>query len=214
MDAKGHADQRPWAVRESILFRVQFNSLHVVSGQQAVAKGAHLSPSDPLRQKQPQVTTAPTSLQIGRHILTSQHPGQLAQALPGLGVISIEDDETGSAFLVKKICAQGYFTLQMGKQVAHVEGFVDADVAAVINLAGVQVPTLDETLGQHQGWAGEFCVWDQQAFALYHRITSIARLGGAQQAEAQLRAIITPGRSAANGKAGPPTQAAAAATCR
>jgi len=77
----------------------------VVSGQQAVAKGAHVLPSDRLRQKQLQVTTAPTSLQIGRHILTSQHPGQLAQALPGLGVISIEDDETGSAFLVKKISA-------------------------------------------------------------------------------------------------------------
>jgi hypothetical protein len=83
----------------------------------------------------------------------------MAQALPALGVICIEDNETGSALLVKKICAQGDLASQVIKQVAHVQGFVDADVAAVVKLAGVQVPTLDKPLGQHQGWPGEFCVW-------------------------------------------------------
>jgi hypothetical protein len=33
----------------------------------------------------------------------------------------IEDDETGSAFLFKKICAQGDLTSQVIKQVAHVQ---------------------------------------------------------------------------------------------
>jgi hypothetical protein len=72
------------------------------------------------------VTTPAAFLQIAGGILVSQHPGQVAQALPGLGAISIEDDETGSAFLVKRICAQRDLTPQMGKQVAYVQRFVDA----------------------------------------------------------------------------------------
>ena len=52
----------------------------------------------------------------------------------------------------------------MIEQVAHVEGFMDADVAAVIQLVGVQIPTLDKPLGQHQGWPREFCIWNWQAF--------------------------------------------------
>ena len=44
--------------------------------------------------------------QIDGDILVSQYPRQTAQTLPGLGVISIEDDETGSAFSVKNMCAQ------------------------------------------------------------------------------------------------------------
>jgi hypothetical protein len=38
--------------------------------------------------------------------------------------------------------------------VAHVQGLVHADVAAVVNLAGVKVPLLDKSLGQHQGRSG------------------------------------------------------------
>jgi hypothetical protein len=59
--------------------------------------------------------------------------------------------------------------LQVIKQVAHVQLFVDADVAAVVKLTGVQVPALDKPLGQHQGWPGEFYVGNWQAFALDHR---------------------------------------------
>ena len=60
--------------------------------------------------------------------------------------------------------------------------FVDADVAAVVELSSVQVPPLDETLGQHQDRAREFCVWNWRAFALNHCTTNIAHLGSAQQA--------------------------------
>jgi len=76
-----------------------------------------------------------------------------------LGVVRVEDDETGSALLAKKISGQGNLTSQVIKQVAHVQWFVDADVAAVVKLVGVQVPPLDKSLGQHQGWARELCVW-------------------------------------------------------
>jgi hypothetical protein len=62
------------------------------------------------------------------------------------------------------VCTQGDLTPQVIKQVAHVQWFVDAGVAAVVELAGVQVPSLDETLGQHQRWTREFCVWNRQAF--------------------------------------------------
>jgi hypothetical protein len=82
----------------------------------------------------------------------------VSQTLPSLGVISIEDEEAGLALLVKKICAQGDLTSQVIKQVAHVQLLVDADVAAVVKLAGVQIPTLDESLSQHQGWPGQFRV--------------------------------------------------------
>jgi hypothetical protein len=126
-----------------------------MSGQQALAKGARLSPTYPLRQKQPQVSTPAASLQVGRNIFSCQRSGQVAQALPGLGVVRIEDEETCPAVLVKKICAQGDLTSQVVKQVAHVQGFVDADVATVVKLAGVKVPSLDKPLGQHQGWSGE-----------------------------------------------------------
>jgi hypothetical protein len=124
-----------------------------------VAKGAHLLPGYRLCQKQPQVATATAFLQIAGNILVGQRSGQVAQVLPGLGVIRVEDDETGSAVLVKKICAQGDLTPQMGKQVVHVEGFVDTDVASIIKLVGVQVPPLDESLDQDQRWAGELWVW-------------------------------------------------------
>jgi nucleotidyltransferase/DNA polymerase involved in DNA repair len=40
----------------------------------------------------------------------------------------------------------------------------------------------DDPLGQHEGWTGEFGVWKEQAFALDHRVISIAHLGGARQA--------------------------------
>jgi hypothetical protein len=124
-----------------------------------VAKSAHLSATYRLRQKQPQVTTAAAVLRIGRYSVSGQFFGQVAQSLPALRVVSIEDEETGSASLVKKICAEGDLTSQVIKQVAHVQWFVDADVAAVVKLPGVQVPTLDEPLGQHHGWAREFFVW-------------------------------------------------------
>ena len=97
-------------------------------------------------------------LQIGLDVLVRQRDGQVAQALPALGIVRIEDDETGSAFLVKKICAQGDLTSQVIKQAAHVQWFVRADVAAVVKLVGVQIPTLDKPLSQHQGWTREFCV--------------------------------------------------------
>jgi hypothetical protein len=100
----------------------------------------------------------------------------------------------GLALLVKKICAKSDLTAQVVKQVAHVQLFVHADIAAVIKLAGVNIPALDKPLGQHQGWPGEFGIWKVQTFALDHRRASIARLGDARQAEARLRAIITPGR--------------------
>ena len=61
---------------------------------------------------------------------------------------------------------------------AHVQGVVHADVAAVVELAGVQVPSLDKPLGQHQGWSREFCIRKQETFALDHRITSVAHPGG------------------------------------
>jgi hypothetical protein len=99
-----------------------------------------------------------------------------------LRVVGIQDEEPGSALLVKKIYAQGDLTSQVIKQVAHVQRFVDTYVAAVVKLAGVQVPTLDKPLGQHQCRAGEFCVWKQQVFALDHRIASIAHLRSARQA--------------------------------
>jgi hypothetical protein len=63
-----------------------------------------------------------------------------------------------------------------------VQLLVDADVAAIVKLAGVKIPALDKPLGQHQGWAGEFGVWEQEAFTLHHRVASIAHLGGARQA--------------------------------
>ena len=43
-------------------------------------------------------------------MLVSQRACHVAQTLSSLGVISIEDDETRSAFLVKKVCAQGDLT--------------------------------------------------------------------------------------------------------
>jgi hypothetical protein len=104
------------------------------------------------------VTTAAALLQIGRNVFSCQRPGQVAQALPGLGVVSIEDEKPRSALLVKKICAQGDLTSQVIEQVAHVQWFVHADVAAIVKLTGVQVPPLDKPLGQYQGWTREFCV--------------------------------------------------------
>ena len=138
-------------------------------------------------------------------VLVRQRAGQMAPALPSLCVVRIEEGETSSAFLVKKICAQGDLTSQVIKQVAHVQWFVDAVVAAVVKLVGVQIPTLDEWLGQHQGRSREFSVRNWQAFTLYHRVISITRWSSAQQAKASLRAIVTPGRSGTNVKARPPT---------
>jgi hypothetical protein len=106
------------------------------------------------------VATTAACLQVGGYVFFGQIPAQMAQTLPSLDVISIQDEETGSAFLVKKICAQGDLTSQVIEQVAHVQGFVDADVAAVIKLAGVQVPPLDKPLSQHQGWPREFGIWE------------------------------------------------------
>ena len=133
-----------------------------------------------------------TSLRIGWNIFFSQLSGEVAQALPSLRVISIEDEETGSTFLVKKICAQGDLTPQVIKQVADVRWFVDADVAAVIKLAGVKVSTLDESLGQRQGWPRELWVWKHQAFALDHRVNSIAHPGSARQAAQQAARSLWP----------------------
>jgi hypothetical protein len=72
---------------------------------ESAAKGEHLSPGDRLCKQQSQVATAAASLQIGGHVFPGQRAGQMAQALPGLGVVRIQDDEAGLALLVKKICA-------------------------------------------------------------------------------------------------------------
>jgi hypothetical protein len=49
-------------------------------------------------------------------------------------------------------------------------------------LARARAHAFDDPLGQHEGWTGEFGVWKEQAFALDHRVISIAHLGGARQA--------------------------------
>jgi hypothetical protein len=83
------------------------------------------------------VTTPAASLQIGRNVLFSQRPGQVAQTIPGLSVIRIQDEVASLTLLVKKICAQDNLTSQVIKQVAHVQWFVDTDVASVVQLVGV-----------------------------------------------------------------------------
>jgi hypothetical protein len=52
-------------------------------------------------------------------------------------------------------------------------------IAPSVQLVGVQVAALDESLGQHQGWTSGLCVWDWQAFRRCHRRTSIARWSSA-----------------------------------
>lgn len=46
-------------------------------------------------------------------------------------------------------------TPQVGEQVTHAEGLVHADVAAVVELPGVQIPPLDKPVDQRQGWTRE-----------------------------------------------------------
>jgi hypothetical protein len=104
------------------------------------------------------VTTATALLQVGGNVFPGQRAGQVAQALLALVVVRVQDDETGLALPVEKVGPQRDLTPQVGKQVAHVQGLVHADVAAVVNLAGVQVPAPDEPLGQYQGRPGEFRV--------------------------------------------------------
>jgi hypothetical protein len=113
-------------------------------------------------------------------------------AIPPRLIICIEDEKPGLAFLVKKICAQGDLTSQVIKQVAHVQWFVDTDVTAVVKLVGMQVPALDKPQGQHQGWSGEFGVWNWRAFRGGHCRISIARWGSVRQAfrRAHCRASI------------------------
>jgi hypothetical protein len=106
-----------------------------------------------------QVTTATAFLQIGRNVLFSQRAGQVARALPALLLVGIQDEKPCSTLLVEQIGAQRDLAPQVGKQVADVQLFVRTDVAAVVKLAGVEIPPLNKSLGQHQGWAGEFGVW-------------------------------------------------------
>jgi len=100
----------------------------------------------------------------------------------GEHIVRIEDEKPGLALLVKKICAESDLTPEVGKQVAHVQLLVDADIGAIVQLLGVQIPALDKPLGQHQGWPGEFYVWNWQTLALDHRVASIARRSSARQA--------------------------------
>jgi DNA-binding NarL/FixJ family response regulator len=46
----------------------------------------------------------------------------------------------------------------MSKQVANVQKLVNADIAAVVKLAGVQIPPLNKLLCQHQSWSRKFTV--------------------------------------------------------
>jgi hypothetical protein len=70
----------------------------------------------------------------------------------------------------------------VGEQIAYVQLFVHTDVAAVVKLAGVKIPALDEPLSQHQSRTGALCIWKWQALAFHHCGTSIAHLGSARQA--------------------------------
>ena len=65
--------------------------------------------------------------------------------------------------LVKKTSSQGDLRSQMVKQVANRQGLMDTDVAAVIELAGVQVPPLDKPLGEHESRLGKLGVWKYPA---------------------------------------------------
>ena len=67
-----------------------------------MAKGAYLLPGDSLRQEQSQVAAPVAFLQVAGNILVSQHPGQVAQALPSQGVVRIQDEKPCSAFLVSE----------------------------------------------------------------------------------------------------------------
>ena len=84
--------------------------------------------------------------------------GQVAQALPTLLVVRIQDEKPRFTLLVEQIGAQRDLTPQVVKQEAHVQGLTNADIAAIVKLVGVQIPALDKLPGQHQGWAREFRV--------------------------------------------------------
>jgi hypothetical protein len=128
-----------------------------MSGQQSPAKSPRLLPGHSLCQKQPQVPTSSACFQIGGNVLVGQRSGQVAQALPTLLVVSIQNEKPCLTLLVEQIGSQSNLTPQAVKQEAHVQGLTHADIAAIVKLVGVQIPALDKLLGQHQGWAREFC---------------------------------------------------------
>ena len=55
--------------------------------------------------------------------------------------------------MVKKICAQGDLTSQVGQQVAHVQPFVDAHVATRHQAGGRADPNAGQTAGSAPGLA-------------------------------------------------------------
>ena len=75
---------------------------------------------------------------------------------------------------LSNIYVESDLTSPMGKQATDVQLLLDADVAAAVELTGIQIPTLDKSQGQHQGWTREYCVWNWQAFRRCHCKTSIA----------------------------------------
>ena len=95
---KRHANQRTRAICKLVLFREQLNPINLVFGQQSLAKRPRLSPGNGLCQKQPKVTAASAFLQIDGHVLLGQFSGQVAQALPALCVISVQDACLGRAY--------------------------------------------------------------------------------------------------------------------
>jgi hypothetical protein len=95
------------------------------------------------------VSTPAALLQVGGNTFPRQLSGQVTQPLPTLLIIRIQDEEASLAVLVKKICAESDLTPEVGKQVAYVQLLVDADVAPVVKLVGVEIPLLNKSLGQH-----------------------------------------------------------------
>ena len=95
------------------------------------------------------MTTAPTLLKVAGNAALAQPVGHLPHTLPTRLIISIKHEVTGGVVLGQQIAAKRDCAAQMGFDERVCQRLVNADIAPIVKLLGVDIMTLDEATYQH-----------------------------------------------------------------
>ena len=77
--AKRHSDLGAWAIGELVLLGKELDVLDLVGGEETVTERARVSPTDLLREKEPQVTSSAAPFQVDRDLLAGERVGSERQ---------------------------------------------------------------------------------------------------------------------------------------
>ena len=151
-------DQRPRAFFQVILFGIKLGLVIAVHGHHPFTEFLYKFGRQRLIEEQPEMPAAATLLQVRWSLFNGQQPRCAKQPIHTLLIIRIQNSKASLALGIEKVSPQCDIPRKMADKQFLVQRFVNANIPAVLKLAGKHIPALDELLPQQTGiLIGKFC---------------------------------------------------------